>query len=102
MHLVNAHGRVQRIGGLALCRRYNHRWQGGNHAGGGGPQFGLPRIRISAGGQQLAIACPNLILVQRALCHLRHKQLPHAALDTQAHGVLMTIPVVEVAHHTHA
>ena len=102
MHFINAHRRIQRIGAPAHFLRRRERGQGGHDAGRGRAQFGLPRIRVGAGRQQLAVGCPDFKLVVVADGHAGQKNLPNAAFAPQAHRVAPTVPDIEVAHHADA
>ena len=98
MHLVNAHGGIQRIGTLAHGGRRDHRRHGGDHTGRGGPQLGLARIGVGTGGQNLPFARANFELVQRPFRHTRQKQFPYTTFASQTHGMAASVPVIEIPH----
>ena len=101
VHFVNAHGRVQGVGACARTGRAQHRsGQARHHAGAATTAFSAQGVGVGFE-DAVAVHAGHGKLVERALLHLRHKQFPQTGVAPVAHGVMLRIPVVEVAHHRH-
>ncbi len=74
----------------------------GDDRAGAGRGLLAERHRVGLERQDLAVGAHDLELVELALGHGRHEQLPQPRAEAAAHRVAAAVPGVEMPHHRHA